>query len=224
MSIRVTPAYDRETSVQGREHEDFRDGGERVHRPRRGSGLRRAGHDVRGLVRSAEKAAALEREEVAAVVGDVAKPATYQAALDDCAVLVHAAVDYGAGVVGPDRVAIDTLLAAAARGARPKTLVYTSGVWVHGDTGDRAADETTPLAGESAGARPAARTRRPGAAPRLRRPSRQPPWAGSRPPAGGRRSARGAGSRARRARPACGGTRRRRGGRPPRRGRARRRR
>jgi nucleoside-diphosphate-sugar epimerase len=55
-------------------------------------------------------------------------------------------VDYGAGVVGPDRVAVETLLAAAARGARPKTFVFTSGVWVHGDTGDRAADETTPLA------------------------------------------------------------------------------
>lgn len=108
--------------------------------------LRRAGHDVRGLVRSAEKAAALEREEVEAVVGDMGKPATYHAALDDCSVLVHAAVDYGAGVVSPDRVAIDTLLAAAARGAQPKTLIYTSGVWVHGDTGDRSVDETTPLA------------------------------------------------------------------------------
>src|SRR5512143_225354 len=30
--------------------------------------------------------------------------------------------------------------------AAPKTVVYTSGVWVYGQTGDGVADETTPLA------------------------------------------------------------------------------
>jgi nucleoside-diphosphate-sugar epimerase len=106
--------------------------------------LRRAGHDVRGLVRTPEKATRLRRYEIEPVVGDIGRPGSYHEALDECSVLVHAAVDYGAGIVEPDRAAIDTLLAAASRGARPKTVLYTSGVWVYGDTGGRRADETTP--------------------------------------------------------------------------------
>jgi nucleoside-diphosphate-sugar epimerase len=107
--------------------------------------LRRAGHDVRGLVRTAEKARQLRRHEIEPVIGDIARPGSYHEALDDCAVLVHTAADHAAGTVEPDRVAIDTLLASGARGAQPKTLIYTSGVWVYGDTGPRAADETTPV-------------------------------------------------------------------------------
>jgi nucleoside-diphosphate-sugar epimerase len=104
--------------------------------------LRRAGHDVRGLVRSPEKASRLQRDEIEPVVGDMTHPGSYHDALDECSVLVHAAADYAAGVVEPDRAAIDTLLAAGSRGARPKTVLYTSGVWVYGDTGGRAVDET----------------------------------------------------------------------------------
>jgi nucleoside-diphosphate-sugar epimerase len=37
------------------------------------------------------------------------------------------------------------MIAAGVQGPRPKTLLYTSGVWVNGATGARAADETTPL-------------------------------------------------------------------------------
>jgi nucleoside-diphosphate-sugar epimerase len=105
--------------------------------------LRRAGHDVRGLVRSEEKAARLRRYEVEPIVGDMTHPGSYHEVLDECAVLVHAAVDYAGGVVDPDRAVIDTLLAAGARGARPKTVIYTSGVWIYGDTGGRIVDETT---------------------------------------------------------------------------------
>ena len=106
--------------------------------------LRRAGHDVRGLVRSQASADRLRRHEIEPVVGDIAHPGSYHEALDDCAVLVHAAADHAAGTVEPDRVAIDTLLASGARGARPKALIYTSGVWVYGDTGPRLVDETNP--------------------------------------------------------------------------------
>jgi len=107
--------------------------------------LRRAGHDVRGLVRTEEKAERLSRDEIEPVIGDMARPGSYHEALDDCAVLVHAAADQAAGTVEPDRVAIDTLLASGARGAQPKTLIYTSGVWVYGNTGAKAVDETTPV-------------------------------------------------------------------------------
>ncbi len=108
--------------------------------------LRRAGHEVHGLVRSPEKAARLRRYEIEPVVGDMTHPGRYHQVLDECSVLVHAAVDSAAGVVGPDRAVIDTLLAAGTRGARPKTILYTSGVWVYGDTRGRLVDETTPPA------------------------------------------------------------------------------
>jgi nucleoside-diphosphate-sugar epimerase len=48
-------------------------------------------------------------------------------------------------MVGPDRTAIEALIAAGPKGPRPKTLIYTSGVWINGPTGEAAADETTPL-------------------------------------------------------------------------------
>jgi len=46
--------------------------------------------------------------------------------------------------VAKDKKAIEALLEAGRRGGKPKTLVFTSGVWVYGDTGDRLVDETTP--------------------------------------------------------------------------------
>lgn len=107
--------------------------------------MRRAGHDVFGLVRSAEKGRALSLEEVHPVVGDVNEPSTYEGVAESCSVLVHAASDAKAGVVGPDRTVIDTFERLSGRGARPKTFLYTSGVWVYGDTGSGIADESTPL-------------------------------------------------------------------------------
>jgi nucleoside-diphosphate-sugar epimerase len=100
---------------------------------------------VRGLVRTAEKAERLRRYEVEPVVGDIGHPGSYHEALDDCSVLVHAAADHAAGTVEPDRVAIDTLLGSGARGVHPKTVLYTSGVWIYGNTGSKLVDETTPV-------------------------------------------------------------------------------
>jgi nucleoside-diphosphate-sugar epimerase len=106
----------------------------------------RAGHDVVGLCRSAEKAQGLARDEIRPVMGDITRPETYSSVAGECAILVHAAADVQGGMVGPDRAAVDTLLKAAKRGPQPKTILYTSGVWVHGNTGAQAVDETAPLA------------------------------------------------------------------------------
>jgi len=106
--------------------------------------LRRAGHRVRGLARSEAKARRLTQHEIDPVIGDLADPNTYLEVASDCAVLVHTAFDYAAGGVAKDKSAIDTLLEAGRRGAKPKTFVFTSGAWVYGDTGDRMVDETTP--------------------------------------------------------------------------------
>jgi nucleoside-diphosphate-sugar epimerase len=107
--------------------------------------FRRAGHEVFGLCRSADKAAGLARQEVHPVLGDLGQPQSYASVAAACSVLVHTAADIPGGVVGPDRAALDVFLTAAKTGPRPKTLVYTSGVWVNGDTGSEPVDETTPL-------------------------------------------------------------------------------
>jgi len=107
--------------------------------------FRRAGHRVWGLTRTEAKARWLEQHEIAPVVGDLADPKTYADVAAECAVLVHAAFEYSANGVAKDKQAIETLIEAGRRGAKPKTVILTSGVWVHGDTGDRMVDETTPL-------------------------------------------------------------------------------
>src|SRR6266550_6901879 len=107
--------------------------------------LRRHGHRVFGLARSDAKAARLTRHEIEPVIGDLAEPKTYAGVAAHCSVLIHTAFDYSADGVAKNKLTIDTLLDAAGRGAQPKTLIFTSGAWVYGDTGDRMVDETTPL-------------------------------------------------------------------------------
>src|SRR3989442_3725715 len=107
--------------------------------------LRRAGHDVYGLTRGAAKASQLARQEIHPVQGDIGDPTSYADAAEECSVLVHAAFESSASAVAKDKSAIDALIEAGRRGAQPKTLIFTSGVWVHGDTGGKLVDESTPL-------------------------------------------------------------------------------
>jgi nucleoside-diphosphate-sugar epimerase len=103
----------------------------------------RRGHAVTGLVRSEAKARALNRLEVRAALGDLRSPDSWRAAAAEADVLVHCAVDYGAHEQ-LDRAAVDTMLAAAGDG-RGRAVIYTSGVWLYGDTGGRAVDESSAL-------------------------------------------------------------------------------
>jgi len=107
--------------------------------------LRRHGHRVFGLARNDTKAARLARHEIEPVIGDLADPKSYADVAARCSVLIHTAFDYSAEGVAKDKLAIETLLDAGRRGAQPKTLIFTSGAWVYGDTGDQMVDETTPL-------------------------------------------------------------------------------
>ena len=107
--------------------------------------LRRRGHHVLGLTRTDAGAARLDRHEIHAVQGSLQDPGSWKGA-EDCSVLVHAAVDYTTDTFALDRAAVNSLLSLAGRGAGVKTVVYTSGVWVYGSTGDTLVDETSPLA------------------------------------------------------------------------------
>lgn len=107
--------------------------------------LRRAGHRVFGLARSEVRARLLEAHEVIPVVGDLADPTTYSSVAARCAVVIHAAFDNKSRGVPKDRAAVEGLLEATRRGAQTRTFIYTSGVWVHGDTRGALVDETSPL-------------------------------------------------------------------------------
>src|SRR5438094_1951619 len=106
--------------------------------------LRRAGYRVWGLARSETKARRLLQHEIEPGSGRRAAPKSDLDVASECALLVHTGFDYSANGVAKDRTAIDTLLEAGRRGAKPKTFIFTSGAWVYGDTSDRMADETTP--------------------------------------------------------------------------------
>ena len=107
--------------------------------------LRRHGHRVWGLARNETKAARLARHEIEPVSGDLADPKTYADVAAQCSVLIHTAFDYSGDGVAKNKLTIDTLLDAGRRGGEAKTLIFTSGAWVYGDTGDQMVDETTPL-------------------------------------------------------------------------------
>jgi nucleoside-diphosphate-sugar epimerase len=108
--------------------------------------LARAGHDVVGLVRSAEKARHVEALEARAEVGDLATPAGWVPAARECAALVHCAAESSARTWELDGKTLDELLALTAGAGRPRSVVYTSGVWVYGSTATRLVDETSALA------------------------------------------------------------------------------
>lgn len=104
--------------------------------------FRRAGHQVWGLTRSNEKATWLARQEIQPVIGDMQTPASYRAAAAQADVLIHAAIDYQNDTAQLDTLTVQSLLSSAQSGA---TLLYTSGVWVHGRTNGQPVDETAVL-------------------------------------------------------------------------------
>ena len=114
--------------------------------------LLRAGHEVTALVRDPEKAERVSRRGVQPLIGDLSKPASYSAAADSADSIIHTALEPSKRIQKVDRQAIDTLMAIAGRRAasgHPASFVYTSGVWVLGDTQGRATEDApvnpTPL-------------------------------------------------------------------------------
>src|SRR5687768_10635775 len=101
----------------------------------------RRGHLVWALVRSREKARALEAKEIVPVLGDMRDPGSFAAPAREAEVLVHCAAEYSADYQALDGQTVHAFLDAANRSRGAKTLIYTSGVWLYGDTGARTVDE-----------------------------------------------------------------------------------
>lgn len=107
-------------------------------------GLVRGGHHVTGLVRNTEKAAMVAAWGGHPLIGDLTQPGSYAQAAEDHDGVVHAGFDGRAHGVETDKLAIQTLAAAGRRAAahgKAAFLIYTSGVWVLGQTTGQPATE-----------------------------------------------------------------------------------
>lgn len=107
--------------------------------------LVRAGHSVTGLSRSEASDAKLKELGATPHRGSLDQAASYHSAAVAHDALLHIAFDYGSAIE-TDRVAIETLLAAAQGADAPRIVVYTSGVLVLGNTGTPA-DESASTEG-----------------------------------------------------------------------------
>ena len=105
-------------------------------------------HQVTALARDPEKAQQLSAKGARALVGELSIPKSYVSALAGADAVVHAALDGSARGIAVEKQALDTMLSAQKHAGqadgKPRVFIYTSGVWVLGQTG-RAADESAPL-------------------------------------------------------------------------------
>jgi len=107
--------------------------------------LVRAGHDVTALVRDPQKGERIAHRGVQAVVGELSNSASYAASAEAYDTIIHAAIEPSKRGPNVDRQAIDTLLAAAARRTaegKSASFIYTSGLWVLGDTDGQATEDS----------------------------------------------------------------------------------
>lgn len=105
--------------------------------------LVRAGHDVTALVRHNEEAAHVAARGAHPVIGDLGDSESYRSPADAQDGYVHTAFEASGRGEAVDRVAIETMIAAAKqpRPSATRFVIYTSGVWVLGRTGEPAAED-----------------------------------------------------------------------------------
>jgi nucleoside-diphosphate-sugar epimerase len=100
--------------------------------------LRERGHDVAALVRPETDSKALRDLGVVIVAGDLASLPALAGSLGSYDVFLHIAQSNAADAPALNQIALDVFT------AQQGFFVYTSGVWVCGNTGFNVADESTP--------------------------------------------------------------------------------
>jgi nucleoside-diphosphate-sugar epimerase len=104
------------------------------------------GHLVRGLVRSEEKAKLLLKAGIEPVIGDLSQPNSYRQAIEQAEVIVHCGMDGSEQALEIETLFVDTVLSySSPKNLQTKAFIYTSGVWVIGNTGPYIADESSLL-------------------------------------------------------------------------------
>jgi nucleoside-diphosphate-sugar epimerase len=105
--------------------------------------LKAAGHQVAGLARTSDKAQLLESKGFVAKLGNLDDLPRLGAAAAEADAVIHTAMQFGPTAGERDRAAVSTMLDVLAGSG--KALVYSSGVWVMGDTGGRMQGEVSML-------------------------------------------------------------------------------
>ena len=100
--------------------------------------LRERGHDVAALVRPETDSKELRDLGVVIVAGDLASLQTLADSFGSYDAILHIAQSHSADAAALNQIALDVFTAQQA------FFVYTSGVWVCGNTGFDVADESTP--------------------------------------------------------------------------------
>ena len=110
--------------------------------------LIKGGHEVTALARDPEKAERLAAKGAKPLVGELGSPKSYVSAVKTADAVVHAALDGSARGIAIEKQGLETMLSALSQAAqddgKPRVFIYTSGVWVLGQT-TKAADETAPI-------------------------------------------------------------------------------
>jgi len=94
-----------------------------------------SGYKVSGLVRSEDKAKQLRKQEIFPVIGNANDPSTWEHVAKSSDIIIEAMQDFTSAVVV--QKAVIPL-------AKDKIVIYTSGVWVYGQTTTHV-DENSPL-------------------------------------------------------------------------------
>ena len=107
--------------------------------------LRNAGHAVWGMTRDPQKINLLAQQGINPVIADMNHPASYLHIAKKCQVLIHLASDPEQDTAKLDKKTVETLIRASNESDERKILIYTSGVWVYGNTREKIVDENSAL-------------------------------------------------------------------------------
>lgn len=105
--------------------------------------FKKHGYEVIALARSEESAKRLEKRGFGTVRGDIKQPNSFLSAIGDADVVIHTASTGDSDFAKADQLATEAILATLENSG--KTFVYTSGIWLLGNTGAEPADESAPL-------------------------------------------------------------------------------
>jgi nucleoside-diphosphate-sugar epimerase len=98
-----------------------------------------AGHSVAGLARSDQAARTLAAKGITPIAGDLNTPASVAKVASDSDGVIHAGTTNDGRI---DQAAVQAMLDPLRGSGKP--FLYTSGIWVLGDTGGKVADESWP--------------------------------------------------------------------------------
>lgn len=105
--------------------------------------LKKHGHDVVGLARTTAAIDKLRAAGVHPVPGSLRSMDALREMTHDADAVIYCAIEQSADGPEIEKKALDTMLAAV--DTDHEAFIYTSGVWVYGDTGGQTVDETAPL-------------------------------------------------------------------------------